>query len=211
MKKTVKFLVVIIISMYSVQAIAQSFGVIAGLNLSKMLVKDNDDTYDDNMKMNPGFHVGGTVNLPFSDMFSLESALLISTKGVKYKDGNFTSSINLFYIDLPVMFKALFDVGGVGIYGKVGPYVGVGLSGKMKYDDDGDKETETIKWGSDKEKDDFKRLDYGLAVGAGVEINALQIGIGYDLGLANISLYSDDGYKVNNRVFKISLGYRFGQ
>jgi outer membrane protein W len=211
MKRTVKFLIVIIISMLSIQSFAQSFGVVAGLNLSRLPAKDNDDTYNDHTKMHPGFHIGGTVNTPFSDMFSLEGALLISTKGKNYKDDDIKGSVNLFYIDVPIMFKALFDLGGVGVFGKVGPYVGIGLSGKVKTDIDGDKDSENIKWGSDEDKDDLKRLDFGLAIGAGVEINALQISIGYDLGLANISPYTDDGYKMNNRVFKISFGYRFGK
>ena len=69
---------------------------------------------------------------------------------------------------------------------------------------------EDVEWGSDKEKDDLKRLDFGLTMGGGVEINSIQIGLTYALGLANISSYTDYGTKINNRVLGLSVGYKFG-
>ena len=36
--------------------------------------------------MNPGFHIGATMDYPFSDVLSLETGLLLSTKGVKNKE-----------------------------------------------------------------------------------------------------------------------------
>ncbi len=51
----------------------------------------------------------------------------------------------------------------------------------------------------------FALIGLTLTFGAGIEINAIQIGISYDLGLANISIYNDNGHKVNNRVLKFSV------
>jgi len=64
-------------------------------------------------------------------------------------------------------------------------------------------------WGSG-EYDFLKRLDFGLTGGAGIEINFIQIDLSYGLGLANISSYTNDGDKINNRVLGIFLGYKFG-
>ena len=61
-----------------------------------------------------------------------------------------------------------------------------------------------------KNNDELKRLDYGLTMGVGVEINSIQIGITYGLGLANISTYVEYDSKINNRVLGISVGYFFG-
>lgn len=47
-------------------------------------------------------------------------------------------------------------------------------------------------------------------MGVGVEINSIQIGITYGLGLANISTYVEYDSKINNRVLGISVGYFFG-
>ena len=84
------------------------------------------------------------------------------------------------------------------------------LKAEFTYGGESDSEEEDVEWGSDEENDDLKRLDFGLTMGAGVEISSIQIGLTYGLGLANISSYNDNGNKINNRVLGISVGYKFG-
>ena len=205
------------------ESYAQTFGVKAGLNLSNMLVEDDDDTYSDDFKVNPGFHVGATAEFPITELFSFETGLLLSTKGFKVSEEEtfmgetvkYESKLNLIYLDIPLTAKASFDLGGARIYGVFGPYIGMGLSGKSKFEITAMGETETeeedIKLGSDEDEDDVKRLDFGLTMGAGVEISSIQIGLSYGLGLANISPYTDGGSKISNRVLGISVGYKFGR
>jgi opacity protein-like surface antigen len=223
MKYLVKLFVVIITFSMTTELFAQNFGIKGGLNFSNILLKDDDDTYSNDFKMKPGFHVGATAEFPLTKMISFETGLLLSTKGYKTSEEEtymgetykYEEKINLFYLDIPLTAKASFDLGGVKIYGVFGPYLGMGLSGKYKYEEtyDGetDSEEEDIEWGSDEDNDDLKRLDFGLTLGAGVEIKSIQIGLTYDLGLANISTDNDNGYKGNNRVLGISVGYKFGR
>ena len=219
MKNTTKFLLVIMISLIGFQSYAQSFGVKGGLNLANLLDKDDDDTWSNDYKMNMGFHIGATMNYPFTDAFSLETGLLLDTKGFKYEEEAYGAEVklkgNLYYIDIPITLKASYDIGNnLVMYGTFGPYIGMGLSGKLKievkYEGDTETEEEKIIWGNDEEEDDLKRFDFGLAFGGGVEISAIQIGVSYDLGLANISPYTDDGTIIQNRVLKFSVGYKFG-
>jgi len=222
MKYLANLLVVVIVCTMTTELFAQNFVVKGGLNLSNMIAKDDEETYSDDFKMRPGFHVGAAVEFPINEMFSFETGLLLSTKGFKMSeeetyDGEtykFEEKINLLYFDIPLTAKATFDLGGAKIYGVFGPYLGMGLSGKEKYevtiDGETDTEEEDIEWGSDEDEDFLKRLDFGLTMGAGVEISSIQIGLTYGLGLANISSYNDDGTKVNNRVLGISVGYKFG-
>jgi len=72
-------------------------------------------------------------------------------------------------------------------------------------------EKEDINWGSDEDEDDLKRFDFGLSLGAGVELDAFQIGLSYGMGLANISPYTGNGMKTNNRVLAITGSYRIGE
>ena len=142
------------------------------------MFKDDDDTYSDDFKMKPGFHVGVTAEFPFSDMVSFETGLLLSTKGYKISEEEsimgetikIEGKANLLYIDIPLTAKATFDVGGAKLYGTFGPYLGFGLSGKSKTEVSGGGESETeeedVKWGSG-DDDDLKRLDFGLTIGAG--------------------------------------------
>ena len=223
MKNLLKLLIVVIGFTMTTESYAQTFGVKAGLNLSNMLVEDDDDTYSDDFKVNPGFHVGATAEFPITELFSFETGLLLSTKGVKASEEEtfmgetvkYESKLNLIYLDIPLTAKASFDLGGARIYGVFGPYIGMGLSGKSKFEITAMGETETeeedIKLGSDEDEDDVKRLDFGLTMGAGVEISSIQIGLSYGLGLANISPYTDGGSKISNRVLGISVGYKFGR
>lgn len=222
MKKLSTLLVVIIALTLPTELFAQNFGIKGGLNLSNMLMKDDNKTYSDDYKMNPGFHVGPTAEFQLTEMFSIETGLLLSTKGFKASEeitlfGETLKTelkTNLLYLDIPIAAKASFDLGGAKIYGAFGPYLGFGLSGKTKLEttlnNTTKSEEEDIEWGSDKTKSDLKRLDFGLTMGAGVQINSIQIGVSYGLGLANISPYTDGGTKINNRVLGISAGYIFG-
>jgi hypothetical protein len=222
MKNFIKLSILVLLLSFGTDSFAQSFGIKAGLNLSNLLVKDDYDTYSDDFKMNPGFHFGPTIEFPMNEMLSFESGLLLSTKGTKMSekesfDGysyEYTSKINLLYLDIPLTAKATFDIGNSKAYGILGPYVGIGLSGKSKseYTEDGetDTEEEDLSFGSDENEDDLKSLDYGLTAGIGIELNSIQIGVTYNLGLANISIDTEDSYKINNRVLGISVGYKFG-
>jgi hypothetical protein len=213
MKNLIKLLCVLVLLTMATRTSAQKFAVKAGLNLSKMLLKNDNGTYSDDLKMHPGFHVGATAEFPINDMFSFEPGLLLSTKGYNYErpgSSDYTEKLNLFYFEIPLNAKATFDVEGVKIYGAFGPYLGLGLSGKYKTKTSGVSDNSTVNWGSDSENDDLKRFDLGINVGAGVEIKSILVGINYGLGLANISSYTDGGNKAKNRVFAISFGYKLG-
>ncbi|MCK5368781.1 MAG: PorT family protein [Cyclobacteriaceae bacterium] len=218
MKNLTKYSLIVFISLFCLQSSAQTFGIKGGFNLANFLEKDDDETYSNDFKMNPGFHIGATVDIPFGDIFSLESGLLLTTKGTKLEEESVgyevKTKVNLYYLDVPITLKASHELGdGIKVFGEVGPYIGFGLSGKVKittkYQGDEGTEEKDLTWGSDEENDDLKRLDAGLTFGGGVEINAIQIGISYDLGLANIDTYTDNGFTTKNRVLKFSVGYRF--
>lgn len=222
--KTLKLLVIVATVMtFATHSFAQTFGVKAGLNLSNQLEKDDDDTYSDDYKANLNIHIGVTVEIPLSDVFAFETGLLLSSKGYRISeevtDGGDTykyeGKTNLAYLEVPLTGKLYFDLGGTRIYGAFGPYIGLGIGGKHKYEVTylGEKETEEadIKWGSDEEEDEFRALDYGLNIGAGLEISAIQVGVTYGLGLANISSYTEDGSTTKNRVIALSVAYRFGR
>ena len=219
MKNITKVLIVALVMLLSAKSNAQIFRIIGGLNLSNMLIKNDMDTYSDEFKMNPGFHIGATVEFPLSNTLSLGTGLLIDTKGFQVKeegeDWVHKEIVNLYYLDIPIVLKVSHDFeNDVNIFGVVGPYLGVGLIGKIKDINEyqGQKETykEDVEWGNDEDEDFFKRFDSGLTFGGGVEIKSFLIGISYDLGLFNTSPYSYNGFKMNNRVLRLSLGYRLG-
>lgn len=202
---------------------AQVFGLRGGFNLSKIHEKAESTpgviTLIEPSKNTIGFHIGPTAEFPISDVFSIETALLFTTKGWKYDYSesiffmpfSVKSTTTLYYIDLPLTPKFTFDLGGPELFVLAGPYVGIGLYGESKADVTvfGEKQTDksVIEWNSN----GLKRLDYGLTAGTGLRFNQLTFGIYYNYGLANISSYSENGYSVNNRVLNFSMGYLFNQ
>jgi len=109
--------------------------------------------------------------------------------------------------------KAVFGSDKIKGYGALGPYIGVGISGKDKWSSTSgnDSGSETIEWGNDADNDLLKRLDFGIGIGAGVIFGNVSAGVSYNLGLANISSDTSDGMKVKNKVLQISIGYLFGK
>jgi len=213
---TMSWSAILLIAMSSI-SFGQSFRVKAGLNLSDVLIKNEQVDLSDKAKIKPGFHVGASYELPLNDMFSVETGLLLATKGFKFSekstDYEYKETQSFLYVDIPVTAKASFDVGKNKIYGALGPYFGIGISGKARYEETSggstDTNTEVVNWGSG-EDDDLKRMDFGLAFGAGYELGSIQFALFYNLGLANIIPNPENGMRVKHRVTGISLGYRFG-
>lgn len=218
MRNFTKIVLVVLVSMVSLQSYAQTFGVKAGLSLSNMKIKDNDNTYSNDYKANTGFHIGATVDIPVYKFISFETGILLTTKGYYYEvKSDFSSSKftnNLYYLDIPLTAKFSAKLSEkINLYGAFGPYIGFGLSGKNTITTEifgiaSPEEEADINWGSD-DNDHYKRLDLGLTLGGGVEFKKFQLGFSYDLGLGNISSFTENGTSINNKVFKLSFGYRF--
>lgn len=202
----------------STGAFAQaSFGVKAGLNLSKMSEKMGGNKVDD-IKFKPGINIGAFADLKLSDLLAVEAGLQVEMKGFKMKDEDewfgtkVTSklSTNLIYVTIPVDVRLNFG----DFYVLAGPYLGIGASGKVKstIESDGDKvkETETLEFGNDKKDSDLKRMDIGLGFGAGYEFtDNLGARLGYDLGLTNLLPGGDKDNKTTNGSINLSVTYRF--
>jgi len=221
MKQLTKIFLGIVITLIGLEASAQPLIIKAGPNFSNMLFKDEDDTYSGDYSFNPGFHVGALVELPVADGLSIETGIVVDTKGFRIveedKSLNYkiTGSANLIFIDIPITAKLSTEINdNMNVFGNFGPFVGAGIAGQTKtvsnFDGDKDTDTDNIEWGSDEFEDDLKRLDYGLTIGAGMEINSIILGVFFDLGLGNISAYTDENTQVKTKVFKVSVGYKIG-
>ncbi len=219
MKHLGKLILIIILISFASESYAQFLvGARVGVNMSNMLWKDDDDTYSEDYKMKMGFHAGPAVQIGIAPFLSLETGLILSTRGYKWSEESggeeYSTKVNLLYLDIPINGKFTFGVGATKIFVIAGPYIGIGLSGKAKqeykYGDYKESDTHTVEWGSDEEKHDLKRLDFGLTAGAGVQIKIIQVSVYYNLGLANISPYTENGAKIANRNIGVSVAVFFG-
>lgn len=195
-----------------------TFGVRAGVNFQNLNGELGGDDLDLDMKT--GFHIGVNAEIPVASEFFLQPGLLFSTKGAKSDDGGDTKW-NISYIEIPINFLYKPTLGNGKLLLGFGPYIGIGVGGKIKTEgDDID-----VKFSSDldaNEATEFmsgaawyqKRLDFGGNLLAGYELSSkLSFQLNAQLGMANLFPKFDgekpDDTKMKNTGFGISVGYRF--
>lgn len=217
MKKIIVY-TILLLCLLTLRSNAQSIGIQAGFNLATMLAKDNDGPLGETFKPKPVFHLGATMNIPFSEIFSLESSFLLNVKGFIAEEellgAHIKANTILYYLDIPVSVKATHQFeNGIKLFLATGPYAGIGLYGKtvgeITFQGETEKREEEIEWGSDEETDRLRRFDYGLSFGGGIGINAFQLAAYYQLGLANTSSSRENGRTLKNRLLMLSLTYFF--
>jgi hypothetical protein len=142
-------------------------------------------------------HAGVFVNTKLSSHWSLQPELLYSAQGQKFNDQNSNDNVlALDYVQLPVMlqYRPVSKV-----YVEAGPQVGLLVNAKTEGPNDADKADV---------KDDYKKADFGVSVGLG--INATKnIGIygRYNFGVMDVTK-SDAIYR-QNRDFQLGAAIKF--
>ncbi len=208
---------------------AQNFGAYTGLNMSnvKTFVKGSDVTdemkdfvkesnKDQNMRL--GFQIGGVVEWELSEVITLNTGVAFSQYGTTSKDGDYSSNMTLNYLQIPVTAAYKWELNNnLSLFGQAGLYGGYAISGKVTEKEDGEKDSESLSFGSDEENDDLSALDFGAIFGAGVEFNKFRVGVNYNWGFANLSNADQDngdldvksGWKNSN--LSLTFGYFFNK
>ncbi len=194
-----KLMLILLIGFGVLSANAQKFGVKAGLNFANA----NYDVSGLSLSTSSllGLQLGVVGEFPLSQDLYFNTGLLYSQKGLKMDLAGVEVKFPINYLEVPFNLEYKYDLGGPVFFAQAGPYIGVGLSAKAKSGDS----DEDFDFGDG--DDELKRFDFGLNVGTGVEINALQFGIHYGLGLVDITNSGDE--KMKNGVFSVSVGYFF--
>jgi len=202
-----KFLLLVCCAFAASTAFAQlpTFGIRGGVNFAKLTASSG----------NVSASTGSTTTFAagvFADFkvgaVSIQPGLNYTGKGGNIDDDNGNVvDIKTYYAQVPV--NIVYHIPAVigNVYFGAGPYVGIGLSGKEKATDGTNTEKQDVTFGSG--PNDIKRTDFGLNGIAGVEFkNGLILGVNYDLGLSDITNGTDGG-SLKNRVFGISVGFKF--
>jgi hypothetical protein len=183
-----------------------TFGIRGGVNFASINVSAG------NVSASTGSTTSFAVGV-FADFkvgaVSIQPALNYTGKGGNVSDGSGSEvDMKTYYAQIPVnvVYRIPAVIGNV--YFGAGPYVGIGLSGKGKVTDGTTTEKQDITFGSG--PDDLKRTDFGLNGIAGVEFkNGFILGLNYDLGLSDINNDNSGSVSTKNRVFGISVGFKF--
>lgn len=205
-------------------------GVKAGVSFPTISAVGGASAYDGpeppDYKMNTSFYIGGTIDVPVSNLFSIQPGLTLIGKGGKAQVyfSNFepgpglyvyqgSYKLNTMYLDIPVNAVFNFNFGSGKIFFGGGPYYGFAVSGKTKTDGiriSGSDQTnqsskQDVKFGKN---EDLQRSDFGLNFLAGFGLNSeLNIHLGYGLGLKTITGGSINYYQEKNRVLSVGFGF----
>lgn len=212
MKNLLKISLVILTGMMYMTTHAQSLMIKGGANFSNL---NGDKPFESfgATQMKPGLHIGIVADFPVNDLLSIESGLLLSHRGFQIQESGtydffgqqIPYSVDLkysaYYLNLPLTAKVRFPLNrNTDFYLQGGGFVGCGLFGKGEFTmvDDGQKQSDNAK----EDWENTRRIDAGLSLGTGVEVNRLLLGVSYDMGLVPVF---DDGGNYGN--LNLSVGY----
>ena len=190
------FLAISMVALFAAGANAQdiSGGLKGGANFANL---KGDDVSDTDMKI--AYHIGGYINVAFSETLSLQPELLYNAVGAKASEDGYDGSWNFNYVSLPVML--MYSFGTVNI--QAGPQVGFLTSAKLKVEGDGASEEVDL-------KEDMKGTDFGFNIGLGANFGKVNASARYCIGLSNI--FDVEDADVKNGVIQLSLGVKlFGE
>ena len=196
-----KFLMTAVLGMFALAGFSQvKWDAKFGMNFSNM-------TKFDDTKALPGFNLGVGMDYGFSENWSLQSGLMISSKGYKVKD---YAKVRPIYLDIPILAAYKFNISdNTKFVINAGPYLAFGLGGKCKFDEGGDYK---LFKGEDGEDAEYSRFDLGIQYGIGLEIgDHYLVNLTGQNGFISPFDYPDgyDGDKPKNMTFSIGVGYRF--
>jgi len=169
------------------------FGAKGGFNFANIVGDETDN------KMKTAFHAGVYSEVFFDYFLMAQAEFLLSYQGHAPTGDAFSSSLNLWYINLPIM--ARYNL-GYNFNVHAGIQLGFLLSAKSKYEDF-DGTTQTFD-----QKEFLKSFDFGLPVGVGYEFWDRKLGatIRYIIPVGNIS--DDSAFTRRNSVFQVSIGIK---
>lgn len=133
------------------------------------------------------YHVGLTAEIPLLGGFAIQPGLLYQVKGMsadKFNSSTISESLGSFetkvgYLEVPVQVQWGLDLLAFRPYVLAEPFVGFRLGQSTKGE------------AADKLKDNLKKVEYGLGVGAGVDVWRLQLSVKYFWNFGKI--YDKDG------------------
>lgn len=190
MKRKFYLLIMVIMTLFMCQSCTEEMWLALCGTLHKAVIFGESSSYKDPLGVKAGVVVP-IFNL--NDAAGIRAEINGSMQGSKYEEDNgLKGKLNLFYANLPVVFR--YQTPG-GFYGEAGIQPGLLLSAKDKYNGI----TEDY-------KDHIRKFDFGIPVGVGYEFNN-NIGIGVRLirGLTNIN--KEDYYKDHNFVVGLGISY----
>jgi hypothetical protein len=164
-----------------------NIGIKGGLNLYNINGNGGSD-------LKSGLHLGLLSHIHLTKQFAFQPEIMYSAQGTKLSGSD--NSLNLDYINIPLLFQYMFDN---GFRLQAGPQVGFLVNAKSKSGNT----TVNV-------KDGYNALDLALSIGGSYVFTDTGFGLDarYNHGLSNI--YDASAFNATNRGFQLGVFYLFG-
>jgi hypothetical protein len=161
------------------------------------------DVMESSTAMRTGLVAGGFLTWGISGGFAVQPEVLYAQKGMKLDEPGVSASVELSYLDVPVLARYTFGKGSTRGYVFGGPSFNFKLDAKAKSSFEGQDEEEDI-------GEDIESFEFALVVGAGVEFGHFLVEGRFSEGLTNLAKDDEDLEEtLKNRTFAILAGFRF--
>lgn len=211
---------------------AQLFYAQGGVNFANISVNKDGDVEDNAMLTS--FNAGLMGRFGLSSVVDLESGILLTGRGSKaettFNGGAdyVRAKFNPLYLEVPLNIVVNVPLAtNTGIFFNAGPYAAVGIGGKSKLESKFGPLQSTSESDIEFSNDDpftsaqddaaydkLKRFDFGVNVGAGIDLNKIILKANYGLGLTKInSTESNNSADDKNkyRTLSVSVGIPLGR
>ncbi len=207
---------------------AQSQVLKGGINFANISITNDGDIDDANSLTS--FQVGISGDIKILPVLFFQPGILFTGKGSKTQSGDPSSlnyskaTSNPMYIEIPANFVFKTPTGTIKFFAGGGPYLAVGVSGKIKnegkiaglsYSNERNIEfssddPSTLNYEEGAGYGILKRFDYGLNATAGIQATKIVLAVNYGFGLAKLqsgtNSSADD--KNKHRVLSFTVGIK---
>lgn len=178
-----------------------SLGIKGGANISAQ--RFEGEAGPPSVDWHLGVVAGMFARLPVLSWLDLQPEALYAPKGARVVVAGTKSSVLIDYFEVPILLRVAPVTSRTRRYFVAGgPSIGFRLRARSRTQFLNS--TEEIDIGND-----LERLDFGVAVGGGVERGSLVLDGRYTFGLKDIDKDKTDTVKVTNRTFSVTVGLKF--
>lgn len=177
----------------------------AGIAFSKLSNADgfggNGDT-----KFRTGFQFGVVGKFGITDRWAIQPEIVFMQKGVKVETGPIESKFKTSYVNVPILAKySLLALGFTKIHATGGVYSSIRTGGEVEFKDPGGTFTQDL------DNSGWRRMDYGMAIGAGAEFRNKYglwvVDVRYDYSFTD--MHKTDNVRNSNRTIGVSVTYLY--
>ena len=169
-------------------------GITIGYNSSTFIGNDKPGK---GLKPIPGFYLGGIINYPLNERFSMLSNVSLGSRGTEINTiSDLYEYVVFLYLDVPVVLKMNLFTDK-----KISPYVLLGSAFNYNI---------LATSASGGPLNDIKKVDLGIVSGLGLDIRKVSIGMRYNYGVTKFD-NSNLKFGLHNSTLSILIGITFNK